>query len=77
MPGAILGDVAFSVAVVVADAAQMAKQLARGDGPFFLRKRGAVFLDGRVEVQFAVLPELQKGGGGDGFGKRSKPEERR
>lgn len=40
---AVVGDVAFAVRVVVPDASQMAEQLARGDGPFFLGKAGQYF----------------------------------
>src|SRR2546422_9440547 len=65
MPCAIRGNISFSVAIVVADTSQMAKQLARGDRRLFRGKCRTIFLDGSVEVQFAVLPKLQDGSGGD------------
>src|SRR2546427_8605640 len=72
MPCAISGNISFSVAIVVADTSQMAKQLARGDWRLFLRKCRTIFLDGSVEVQFAVLPKLQNGSGGDRLGNGPK-----
>ena len=58
MPGTVFGNVSLSVAVVMTDASQMAEQFTRGDRPFFLRERRAVLLNGRIEIQFAALPEL-------------------
>ncbi len=75
--GAVLGHIAFSVRVVVANAAEMTKQLARGDGPFLLRKRRAIFLHRRVQVQFAALPKLKNGGRSNRLGDRTEAEERR
>ena len=43
MPGAVVRSVPFSVGVVVADSAQVAEELARGDRPFFLRNAGQYF----------------------------------
>src|SRR3989442_7383713 len=76
MPCAISGNISFSVAIVVADTSQMAKQLARGDRRLFRWKCRTIFLDGSVEVQFAVLPKLQDGSGGDRLWKITKTEKR-
>src|SRR5216684_7159717 len=76
MPRTIFGNVSLSVAIVVADASQVAKQLARGNRRFFLGKCRTIFLDGNVEVQFTLLPELQDGGGGDRFGNGPQAKER-
>lgn len=59
----------------MANTAQMAERLPRGDGPLFCWKRRAVFLDRRVEVQFAPLPELENRCCRDGFGDRAQAEE--
>ena len=55
---------------VVADAAEVAEELAHGDGPLLLREVGDVFLHLVVEVELTALGELQDGDGrhrlGDG-----------
>src|SRR5258708_33243003 len=63
---AVIGDVALSVVIVVANAAEMSEELARSDGGIFLREGGTIFLDGSVEVELAALVELQDGYGGKG-----------
>ena len=75
MPGAVLGDVSFSVGVVMPDASQVAEQLAGGDRPLLLRKRRAVFLYGRIEVQLSAFEKLHHRRRRDGFGNRAQTEE--
>lgn len=59
MTGAVFGDVAFAFGTVMANAAEVAKKFARGDGPFLLRKCRTVFLYRGVEIELAAL---QSGG---------------
>lgn len=44
MPGAIFGNVALPVRVVVADTTEVSEQFPRRDGPLLLRKRRTIFL---------------------------------
>ena len=48
MPGAIFGDVAFTVRVVVTDTTEVSEQFPRRDGPLLLRKRRTIFLHGSI-----------------------------
>src|SRR5258706_12677715 len=73
---AVIGDVALSVVIVVANAAEMSEELARSDGGIFLREGGTIFLDGSVEVELAALVELQDGYGGNGLGGLAEGAER-
>ena len=75
MPGAVFGDVAFAVFVVMTDAAEVGKKLAGGDGSVFLREHRAIFLDGGVEIELAAIDELEGGGSGDGLGDGGEAEE--
>src|SRR5258708_24570225 len=68
MTGAVLGDVALAVLVVVADATEMREKLAGGDRRVFLWEHWAIFLHGSVEVELAAFEELQNGNGSDGLG---------
>ena len=58
---------------VVADAPEMPEELARRHRPRLLRVGGNVALDGRVEIQLAVLRQLEHGRRGDGLGDRGQP----
>src|SRR5437879_2741914 len=64
MAGAVLGDVALAVLVVVANAGEMGEELAGGDRGIFLREGGAIFLDGGVEIELAAFIELEDGDSG-------------
>ena len=77
VPRAVFRHVAFSVGIVVADAAEVSEQFPRGNGPLFLRKLRTIFLHRGIQVQLAVLPELQNRRGGNGFGNGSQAKERR
>src|SRR5712671_2289788 len=51
MAGAVVGDVALAILVVVANAGEMREELAGGDRGIFLREGGAIFLDGGVQIE--------------------------
>src|SRR5437588_11269995 len=76
MSRAVLGNVAFPVGAVMADAAEVAERLPRGDGPFFLGKFRTVSLRRCVKVWVAAVPRLQDRGFGNRFGNRTQAEER-
>src|SRR6266403_1313016 len=65
MAGAVFGDVALAILVVVANAAQVGEKLARSYGRIFLEEGGAIFLDGGVEIELAAFIELENSDGGD------------
>src|SRR5260370_28060143 len=60
MAGTILGNVSFSVAVVMADASQVGKQTTRGNRPLFLWKHTAKLLAARVQGQISPPPKIEK-----------------
>src|SRR6267143_4985301 len=76
MPGAVFGNISFSVLVVMANPSEVSKQLARRDGPLFLRKSRTILFYGCVEVQLSPLIELEDGYRGNRLGDRPQTEER-
>src|SRR5882762_10741946 len=63
--GAVVGDIALAVLVVVANAGEVGEELARGDRGIFLGESGAIFLDGGVQIELAAFIELEDGDSGD------------
>src|SRR6267378_201563 len=63
--GAVVGDVALAVLVVVANAGEVGEELARSYGRILLGEGGAIFLDGGVEIELAAFIELEGGDSGD------------
>src|SRR5712672_4770756 len=57
--GAVFGDVALAVLVVVANAGEVGEELGGGDGGIFLGEGGAIFLDGGVQIELATFIELE------------------
>src|SRR6267143_4024979 len=76
MPGAVFGNISFSILVVMANPSEVSEQLARRDGPLFFWKRRTILFYRCIEVQLSPLIELQKGYRGNRFGDRSQTEER-
>src|SRR5882762_6633007 len=75
--GAVFGDVALAVLVVVANAGEVGEELAGGDRGIFLGEGGAIFLDGGIEIELAAFVELENSDGGDRFRDGAKAVERR
>jgi hypothetical protein len=60
---------------VVANAGEMSHDQTGGDRRRFLRECRAIFLNGSVEVELALLPKLHGSGRGKGLGNRSQAKE--
>src|ERR1700677_303513 len=67
MPGIANLGIILRIAFVMADSAEMAKKFTGRNGCFFLRKRRTVFLQGRVKIELALLPEQEGRRCGDGL----------
>src|SRR5882757_4697200 len=75
--GAVVGDVALAILVVVANAAQVGEKLARSYGRILLGEGRAIFLDGDVQIELAAFIELEDGDCGDRFRDGAEAVERR
>src|SRR5258705_2632879 len=66
--GAVVGDVALAILVVVANAGEVGEELAGGDGGIFLGEGGAIFLYRGVQIELATVIWLAES---DGAARRS------